>query len=97
MHESTIEAKNRPATLRWPLSLIEVVADAEVVSSRVIVGGLEAGSIVLLRNRDQSRWTGIGHGLTTKVNANIGTSADLPDYGDALHKARIAVKAGRTR
>jgi len=94
MLETTIEAKDRPATLRWPLSLIEVVADAEVVSSGVIVGGLEAGSIVLLRNRDRSRWTGIGHGLMTKVNANIGTSADLPDYGDALHKARIAVKAG---
>ncbi|HOO04611.1 MAG TPA: phosphomethylpyrimidine synthase ThiC, partial [Methanomassiliicoccales archaeon] len=36
----------------------------------------------------------IGEGLTVKVNANVGTSRDLPDLGPELEKARIAVRYG---
>ncbi|HRR67102.1 MAG TPA: phosphomethylpyrimidine synthase ThiC, partial [Methanomassiliicoccales archaeon] len=36
----------------------------------------------------------IGEGLAVKVNANVGTSRDLPDLGPELEKARIAVRYG---
>jgi len=36
----------------------------------------------------------IGEGLAVKVNANVGTSRDLPDLGPELEKARIAVSYG---
>ncbi len=36
----------------------------------------------------------IGEGLTVKVNANVGTSRDLPDLEPELEKARVAVRYG---
>jgi phosphomethylpyrimidine synthase len=36
----------------------------------------------------------IGQGQSTKVNANIGTSADFPDVDDELKKLEAAVEAG---
>ena len=36
----------------------------------------------------------IGEGLTIKINANVGTSRDLPELEPELEKARVAVRYG---
>ena len=52
---------------------------AEGVSPEFIREGIAAGTIVVCRNikRQNGRPLAVGKGLRTKVNANIGTSADI--------------------
>lgn len=45
-------------------------------------------------NRKFEKIVGIGKGLRTKVNANIGTSPDHIDIAEELAKLDVAVKAG---
>ncbi len=45
-------------------------------------------------NHSPARPAGIGFGLRTKVNVNIGTSADFPRVADELKKVDIAVRHG---
>ncbi|MBI1929815.1 phosphomethylpyrimidine synthase ThiC [Candidatus Poribacteria bacterium] len=79
---------------RWTQEIIEDVAVEEMVSPTLVEEGLRRGSIALLRNKDCSQYIGVGHGLTTKVNANVGTSIECPDYREVIKKAQIAARAG---
>ena len=74
--------------------LLQRVAAAEMVDPALVSAHFAAGKIVVLPNADRSRWTGIGRGLSTKVNANVGTSAEKPDYPDVFAKAKSAVRSG---
>jgi len=56
-----------------------------VAQGRVVITGTA---------RDVSRVIGIGEGLKTKVNANIGTSPDHSDVDIELEKLRVAIEAG---
>src|SRR6266481_2606704 len=80
--------------VRWTRETIESVAAEEMVSPELIEDGLQRGSIVLLHNKNRSKYFGVGHGLTTKVNANVGTSIECTDYQGVLKKAQVAVRAG---
>ncbi len=68
----------------------------EGVEAEFIRAGIAAGTIVVCRNikRKNGRPLAVGTGLRTKVNANIGTSADDMDIATELEKARVAVKYG---
>ncbi len=72
------------------------VADAEGRSVDVIRSGVESGRIVICRNvRGEHRIpVGIGKGLRTKVNANIGTSPDASGADQEIEKLKAAVEAG---
>jgi len=64
--------------------------DAETVREKVA-----AGVLVIPKNRNRScQACGIGQGLKTKVNANIGTSPSRSDLKEELAKLDIAVAAG---
>jgi len=64
--------------------------DAETVREKVA-----AGVVVIPKNRNRScQACGIGQGLKTKVNANIGTSPSRCDLKEELAKLDIAVAAG---
>lgn len=54
------------------------------------------GKIVIPFNKRHrpEKVCGIGEGLTTKVNANIGTSPDYPEIDDELKKMKISILAG---
>ncbi|HEY6874605.1 MAG TPA: phosphomethylpyrimidine synthase ThiC [Geobacteraceae bacterium] len=69
---------------------------AEGVAPEFIRAGIEAGNIIICRNikRNNGRPLAVGKGLATKVNANIGTSADDLDITKELEKARVAVHHG---
>lgn len=73
-----------------------MVANQEGLDPDVIRGGLAEGRIVIPANINHTRLDprGIGEGLRTKVNANIGTSSDVPNIEAELAKLRAAVDAG---
>ena len=69
---------------------------AEGVSAEFIREGIAEGNIIICHNvkRKNGRPLAVGRGLRTKINANIGTSADDLDIDKELEKARVAVKSG---
>ncbi|MEO9365431.1 MULTISPECIES: phosphomethylpyrimidine synthase ThiC [Candidatus Nitrosocaldus] len=74
------------------------VAESEQVSLDLIVRGVANGSIIIPRNvarkQELTKLVGIGKGLRTKVNVNIGTSTLRVNLQEEVEKARIAVRYG---
>ncbi|BCS55225.1 phosphomethylpyrimidine synthase ThiC [Geobacter sp. SVR] len=72
------------------------VAQVEQLSPDYILQMVATGKIVIPWNhvRKPARIAGIGKGLSTKVNASIGTSSDIVDYAAEVAKARAAQQAG---
>jgi len=77
-------------------SQMEAVARREGLDAELIRRGVAKGTIVIPANARHRGLTpcGIGQGLKTKVNANIGTSSDYGDMDTELEKLRVAVDAG---
>jgi phosphomethylpyrimidine synthase len=75
---------------------MEAVARAEGKPVEFIVRGVAAGRLIIPRNpkRENLEVAGIGEGLRTKVNANVGTSPDYADVEGEVEKARVAVHYG---
>ncbi|NTV51847.1 MAG: phosphomethylpyrimidine synthase ThiC [Candidatus Firestonebacteria bacterium] len=75
---------------------MQTVAEAEQRSPEFILAGLAAGNIVIPHNPRHPRGIalGVGQGLRTKVNANLGTSQDRVDFEEEIVKAKTAVDAG---
>lgn len=75
---------------------MKIVAELEHLDPEYIRSGIAAGTIVIPRNvnHNLTKIGGVGNGLRTKVNANIGTSGDFPNVEDELVKVRVAVEAG---
>jgi len=71
------------------------IASQEQVSADRLQAGISAGEIVVFGHPDGPvRPLAIGKGLSTKVNANLGTSPDFPDLNDELRKLDAAVTMG---
>jgi phosphomethylpyrimidine synthase len=72
------------------------VARAEGVSVDHVIEGVAQGTIVITRNAKHTSVTplGVGKGLRTKINANIGTSKDRMSIQDEIEKLKAAVAAG---
>ncbi|MFA5881305.1 MAG: phosphomethylpyrimidine synthase ThiC, partial [Eubacteriales bacterium] len=75
---------------------MRIVAEKEGVSPEFIADGLAKGAIVIPANINHANLepAGIGAGLSTKVNANIGTSPHFPEVAKELVKLRAALEAG---
>jgi phosphomethylpyrimidine synthase len=74
---------------------LESVAGEEGVPIEELMAGVAAGKVVILKNNTNShRPVGVGKGLRTKVNANLGTSTDASDLDEELAKVDAAVEAG---
>jgi len=75
---------------------MRLVATDEGDSPQSIRQRLVEGTVVITRNvqRENVHPIGIGKGLRTKINTNIGTSPDLCDLNLEIEKANIAVKYG---
>jgi phosphomethylpyrimidine synthase len=72
------------------------VAEKEGVESDFIIQGLVEGKITIPANANHINLIpcGIGAGLRTKVNANIGTSSDFYDLNTELRKLQTAISSG---
>ncbi|MGC8999070.1 MAG: phosphomethylpyrimidine synthase ThiC [Candidatus Bathyarchaeia archaeon] len=75
---------------------MRIVAKDEGESPQALCQRIAEGTVIITRNikRENVQPVGIGKGLRTKVNANIGTSPDLCDLKLEIEKARVAVKYG---
>lgn len=75
---------------------MEQVAKDERIDIDLLVRRIAEGTICIPKNaqRDFASPRGVGLGLRTKVNANIGTSATYPDLKDELIKLDVAIEAG---
>jgi phosphomethylpyrimidine synthase len=72
------------------------VAEREKRPAEFIIDGLKAGTIVIPVNRlRRGKYAlGIGRGLATKINANIGSSSDQSSLEGEMDKLKTAVDAG---
>lgn len=71
------------------------IAKKEGVSVQYLKKGIKQGRIVLLKSKlHRIKPLAVGEGLTTKVNANIGTSPDVADLKVELEKLAVAIEAG---
>lgn len=77
---------------------VKVLAKLEGTDPDKLRTRLAEGRVIIIRNAliryGKVRVTGIGEGLSTKVNVNIGTSATVCDLEMEREKARVAVKYG---
>lgn len=74
------------------------VAKDEDINLDYIVRSVARGSIIIPKNNARkqkiSKVVGIGKGLRTKVNVNIGTSTLYQNLEEEISKAKVAVKYG---
>lgn len=73
------------------------VAEAEGIAPAEIREKVAQGVVVIPANpnhRALTRFTGIGAGLSVKVNANLGTSYDYVNLEEELKKLELALEAG---
>jgi len=75
---------------------MQAVARAESVEVEAVRQGIADGKVVVPANVNHKNLVpcGVGAGLATKVNANIGTSSDYGDTATELEKLRVALEAG---
>jgi len=72
---------------------VYAVAKAEGVRPTFLLKQVASGRVVILQ-RDGKQPVGIGENLRTKINANIGTSAEVFDPNEEVNKAMVAEKCG---
>jgi phosphomethylpyrimidine synthase len=76
--------------------LVRKIALKEGLSPHTVTRRIKEGKVVIPLNKIHNiiKPCGIGYGLRTKVNANIGTSTDKSQINDELKKLGVAVKYG---
>jgi len=76
--------------------VIKRISEEEGISLEDLIEKILQGRVVVPHNVGKvlEKPCGIGEGLRTKVNANIGTSQDLVDVDLELKKLAVAVEAG---
>lgn len=76
--------------------LMRRIAKIEGVTPEFIRRGMASGTIVIPKNirHNISKPCGIGRGLRTKINANIGTSKDSSTIAKELAKMKAAITLG---
>ncbi len=77
-------------------SQMKHIAEREKVETSSVVRDIAAGEVIIPANLNHRNLIpcGIGKGLRTKVNANIGTSSDFCDLNTELSKLETAVAFG---
>ncbi len=72
------------------------IAKDEQIEEIKLMNLVAEGKVVIPKNINHNfeNVMGIGKGLRTKINANIGTSADCPSVEREIEKLNVAVKAG---
>ncbi len=76
--------------------LVERCAKDERIDPNALREAIAKGTVVIPHNKhvELERPMAIGQGMSTKVNANIGTSKDHPDPKPEIEKLRVALEAG---
>jgi phosphomethylpyrimidine synthase len=75
---------------------IKRVAKDEEVEPEFVKEGVQRGTIVILKNKmhQKCKPVGVGKGLRTKINVNLGTSPDMCDFDLELKKLELSQQLG---
>ena len=74
---------------------MEFVAQNENIDVKKLAKLIDKGLVVIPKNvNGHSKPCGIGEGLTTKINANIGSSSKIDDLELEINKAKLAQEYG---
>lgn len=74
---------------------MEIVAKEENIDVEKLIRRISKGYITIPKNLNSKTVPkGIGKGLTTKINANVGSSSEIEDIETEVKKAKIAVEYG---
>jgi len=74
---------------------MQVIAEKENINVHKIIKRVAKGHIAILKNiKRDTIPLGVGKGLRTKINANLGSSSELEDVNLEVDKAKIAVEYG---
>ncbi|EGK8022643.1 phosphomethylpyrimidine synthase ThiC [Campylobacter lari] len=73
---------------------MQIVAQKEQVSEDFLLENIACGKIIIPANINHKALdpNGIGYGLKTKVNVNLGVSNDCVDYSEEMKKVELAHK-----
>ncbi|WP_257941738.1 HMP-P synthase [Campylobacter lari] len=73
---------------------MQIVAQKEQVGEDFLLENIACGKIIIPANINHKTLdpNGIGYGLKTKVNVNLGVSNDCVDYGEEMKKVELAHK-----
>lgn len=73
---------------------MEQVLETESISQEDLMERVAVGSIAIPANKNHFniRAAGVGQGLTTKINVNLGVSKDVCSFDSEMSKAQLAVK-----
>ncbi|MCL2687252.1 MAG: phosphomethylpyrimidine synthase [Methanobrevibacter sp.] len=73
----------------------KIVAKYENIPIQKLIKLIANGKVVIPKNiNSKSKPCGIGEGLKTKINANIGSSSKMEDLSLEVEKAKVAVEYG---
>ncbi len=75
---------------------MKTVAEKEGLDPDVIRQRTAAGTIAIPCNINHRSISpeGIGQGLRTKINVNLGISGDCPDYSREMEKVKLSIEYG---
>jgi phosphomethylpyrimidine synthase len=75
---------------------MQLVAQKESISAEVICSRVAAGKVTIPANVKHFSLSpeGIGEGLKTKINVNLGVSGDCPDYSKEMEKVKLSIDLG---
>jgi len=76
--------------------LFKNCAQNEGITPESLMEGVAKGVVAITKNKNHrfDKIIAIGKGLSTKINANIGSSIDFPELTNEMQKLCVAVKAG---
>ncbi|MCK4680489.1 phosphomethylpyrimidine synthase ThiC, partial [bacterium] len=75
-------------------ALAAVAGDENIAVEKLVALVASGKAAILKNNRSTRRPVGLGPGLRTKVNANLGTSSDASSLDEELEKVDAAIAAG---
>jgi phosphomethylpyrimidine synthase len=75
-------------------NLLEKISETEKIDIRILKDKFQRGRLAVFKPTASGLPVGVGANLKIKVNANIGTSADVHDEDFELRKLEASVKAG---
>ena len=75
---------------------MKTVAEKENVSEDIIMKKVAAGTVAIPCNVNHKSISaeGIGEGLRTKINVNLGISGDCIDYSAEMEKVKLSIEYG---
>ena len=70
------------------------ILENELITEKRLIQGISTGKIVIIGNKRNSHYVGLGDGLRSKILCNTGTSTDSSNFANVLKIAKETEKYG---